>query len=234
MKGEEVEERASSRDRAGTPQDKEGEGLLLPSLVHGTAAPAAPLHSSGRGGHNELHLPHIVPPGSSGHGSETPSLLPAPETEPSTSPGDQEEAEDGQLSLSHLPQIKIPDSSSSEEEREEGEGEEEKGEGDVGSSADESEPPPPYPDLQAQQISWPAVLQYLRESDSLASQYFSLDRQGDSGLSRGAAVEEAVRRTATPVIGGVDSVCPFCARPPPQWSVLECATGEAAVRRMNS
>ena len=44
-------------------------------------------------------------------------------------------------------------------------------------------PPPPYPSLSSFNLPWPAILQYLRESESLSSEYFSLAKpQQDSSL----------------------------------------------------
>ena len=88
--------------------------------------------------------------------------------------------------------------------------------------------------LSGPQLSWPAVLRYLRESESEASKYFSLDtgprellRRTESDLVRvqenrnlvedKAAVREAVAERTT-------QLCHFCGQPRGQWSVLEAVS----------
>ena len=140
--------------------------------------------------------------------------------------GGEEEEEDQEISLDQLPQIDIPLNCSSDEhtsEEDEGDKEEEDGEDEEGDETDTTQEPPPYPNLHAEQVSWPAVLQYLRESDSLSSHYFSLGREqrveGEGG-TEGAGE------------GEVCSECQFCGHTPPQWSILNCASeGEEVSRR---
>ena len=71
----------------------------------------------------------------------------------------------------------------SDDEEEEEDEEEEKGketdEGGVESEADLlpcTPPPPPYPPISSTNLPWPTILQYLRESESLSSEYFSCSR----------------------------------------------------------
>ena len=71
------------------------------------------------------------------------------------------------------------DDEEEEEDEEEKEKEKETDEGGVESEADLlpcTPPPPPYPPISSKNLPWPTILQYLRESESLSSEYFSCSR----------------------------------------------------------
>ena len=67
-----------------------------------------------------------------------------------------------------------------DEEEDEGEKGKETDEGGVEPEADllpcTPPPPPPYPPISSINLPWPTILQYLRESESLSSDYFSCSR----------------------------------------------------------
>ena len=101
------------------------------------------------------------------------------------------------------------------------------------------EEPSPYPELGAGQLPWPAVLQYLRESESEASKYFSLDHAADCreldlqpakevtefSESQGPAVVASSNGVARPVVERMSQECDFCGQKAAQWSVLHATTG---------
>ena len=228
------------------PGNRNGEGgRHLPNVV------TAKNHESREAGgearrRKEVHLPPLVAPGNVGREPAAAGVSELEEEEMSS-----EEGESLPRIMSQLTDLKFPSSSSSdehtlEEEEEEGDGRE------VGLTFGGSEvgKPPPYPELGVGRLPWPAVLQYLRESESEASRYFSLDRvtetepaddQRDKGVcQRGKQkkelAEEAGSSTgrqgggaAGPVMEGTYSECIFCGRPAPQWSVLQSATGAGEV-----
>ena len=95
----------------------------------------------------------------------------------------------------------------------------------------------PYPDLPTSQLPWPAVLQYLRESESEASKYFSLESGGvnTSAVEASVEEEEAVNTAQRdrgalengPVVERMSQDCDFCGQPATHWSVLLATTGAA-------
>ena len=149
----------------------------------------------------------------------------------------------GQLSELEFPSgISSSDDSTSDEEED-------------GSTEDNSAPlslkekQSPYPDLGVGQLPWPAVLQYLRESESEASMYFSLDQAVEhreldlqpvedvtelSDSQRTVAVasfstSDRGDMTAGPVVERMDRECDFCGQKAAQWSVLHATTGAGLV-----
>ena len=103
-------------------------------------------------------------------------------------------------------------------------------------SAEEKDKPSPYPDLGAGQLPWPAVLQYLRESESEASKYFSLGHATDCRELDLGPAKEVTERQRTPVVASSHEVarpvvermsreCDFCGQNAAQWSVLHATTG---------
>ena len=66
------------------------------------------------------------------------------------------------------------------------------------SEGDSEEDPAPFPDVKADVLPSPAILRYLRESQSMASEFFSLGK--DSPGSSGCLTEG----------GSEESVCNFC------------------------
>ena len=66
-------------------------------------------------------------------------------------------------------------------------------------------PPPPYPSLSSFNLPWPAILQYLRESESLSSEYFSLARR---------------QQDSTPTAQQCRPQCFFCEQTAPAMSLL--------------
>lgn len=182
----------------------------------------------------ELSLPSIVPPPDRerdrGHDQLTTDLS----SEPRVSSD-----EGGGVSLPlPLAQIALHHVSSSDEHTSEGEeGEEGEGEDDI--TLPLIDKPAPYPDLCVGQISWPAILQYLRESESEASKYFSID-EGDKRMKNYEQLsvnnEEIVteRKGAPnadmgPVVEGMSRECDFCGQAAAQWSMLSRATGDQEV-----
>ena len=87
---------------------------------------------------------------------------------------------------------------------------------------------PPYPDLPTSQLSWPAILQYLRESESEASKYFSLDyeeKKSDVERLEYLAGDEKKRYEDGPIVERMSEVCDFCGQSTTHWSVLQATTG---------
>ena len=70
---------------------------------------------------------------------------------------------------------------------------------------------PPFPNVQS--LPWPAILQYLRESESMASEYFSLasDRLGTTG--------------ELGLLPSGNTLCDFCGKVTPKRSLLISAGG---------
>ena len=235
------------------PGSRNGEGgRHLPNVV------MAKNHESREAGgearrREEVHLPPLVAPGNVGRGKAEPAAAGVSELEEEEMSG--EEGESLPRIMSQLTDLKFPSSSSSDEhtleEEEEGDGRE----GGLTFGGSEAGKPPPYPELGVGRLPWPAVLQYLRESESEASRYFSLDRvtetepaddQRDKGVCpRGKQKKELAEEAAGsssgngagrqgggaagPVMEGTYSECVFCGRPAPQWSVLQSATGAGEV-----
>ena len=249
VKEEKEDDEVEAKDREPSPG-----ACRLPSLVDGGESLAT--SPTDRRQSSELRLPPIAPADGVEHGresdpcegilsAETNAVMGVRETglqeredeleeeEEEKEVVEGEEEEDQEISLEQLPQIDIPLNCSSDEhtsEEEEGDEEDEEGEDEKGDETETAEPPPPYPNLHAEQVSWPAVLQYLRESDSLASHYFNLEREqrveGEGGTKGG---EEGGVSTGE---GKVCSECQFCGHTPPQWSILSCASeGEEVSRR---
>ena len=202
----------------------------------------------------DLHLPHLVC-GAEEHREEEreteelslPSIVPPPDRERDRERERAPEQQTTDLSSElrgncggggeggvsvPLSQLVLPSGSSSEghtSEEEEGEEEEDY---DITLTA-------PYPDLCVGQKSWPAILQYLRESESEASQYFSINRGGrrhremknDDQLSANddgdipTERETAPNGDMGPVVEGMSRECDFCGQPAAQWSMLHTATG---------
>ena len=98
--------------------------------------------------------------------------------------------------------------------------------------------PPKVSDIQARELPWPAILQYLRESESLACKYFSLENRhrsttgkrsrrsaatvGRSSHSKGAARQVEARASGARAFlpeGG--TVCEFCGQVSPRHSLLK-------------
>lgn len=212
--------------------DKWEEALHLPRVLvsHGTRSTA------GERLEEDLSLPDIVVPHETGslnlsspHNSEE-MMLP---------PRDNGEGEEKNVPLlvSQLSELEFPSDLSSDGSTED---EEEQ-------NIEDEEILPPYPDVQADQLSWPAILRYLRESESAASKYFSLDkknmspsthreverehvevlemRQPSQGLGEGFRSDETVKETNNPVVERMERECDFCGHSAPQWSVLHATTG---------
>ena len=187
--------------------------LLPPLLASEQVEPKSSSHSG-----SEIHLPHIVPHTEvSGRGEEgSCACLDLPLLQSGESEGESYEELTAPLSMSQLADVNFFDNSDDSLEED-----------------DQSEKPevnesPPYPDICSSQLSWPVILQYLRESESLASQYFSLDRkpldiqQEVRGVNNESGRRECEEHsTAIPVIERMGSICEFCGRPSPQWSVLK-------------
>ena len=87
-------------------------------------------------------------------------------------------------------------------------------------------------ELAVGQLSWPAVLRYLRESESEASKYFSLDREpsqvhrGDQQMRGEDKSRELMGRGAKyseqeAVVEASDQFCHFCGQPSRHWSLLQ-------------
>lgn len=117
---------------------------------------------------------------------------------------------------------------------------------------------PPYPEVPTGQLSWPAILQYLRESESEAGRYFSLNRSremekecrveereplvedrvrgistGQEELARGSTTDGGDRAQLlddhSPAVEKMSRECDFCGQSAPQWSVLHATTGAGEV-----
>lgn len=92
------------------------------------------------------------------------------------------------------------------------------------------------------EVPWPTVLKYLRESESEASKYFRLDQEPpqfhreseqltEIGIMSREVVEDDEARYAEDQArdqGLVQQVCQFCKQPFGQWSVLEAASTTGA------
>ncbi|CAI8056720.1 hypothetical protein GBAR_LOCUS30903 [Geodia barretti] len=101
------------------------------------------------------------------------------------------------------------------------------------------EPSAPNTELAVRQLSWPAVLRYLRESESEASKYFSIDREPRKVLKGVERDQETAREntsnelmpnearcaTEEAVVAELNKLCHFCGQPLGEWSVLQSATG---------
>ena len=98
------------------------------------------------------------------------------------------------------------------------------------------EPSAPDTELAVGQLSWPAVLRYLRESESEASKYFSIDREPRKEVERDRETarentsnelmaNEARCATEEAVVDELNNLCHFCGQPLGEWSVLKSATG---------
>ena len=72
---------------------------------------------------------------------------------------------------------------------------------------------PPFPNVNSFNLPWPAILQYLRESESMASEYFSLasNRLGTS--------------SELGLLPSGNTLCDFCGKVTPKHSLLVSATG---------
>lgn len=190
--------------------------------------------STGETLEEKLSLPNIVAPGSVKdklnvtfpHMSE-PKMLPSKED----GVGGRGEETSVPLLVSQLSGLEFPSDFSSDSSTEDEE------EQDV----EDEEIPPPYPEVQADQLSWPAILQYLRESESAASKYFSLDqptsnhremkresvgvKQPSRGQEEGFSSDCTAREADYPVVERMSRECDFCGHEAPQWSVLHATTG---------
>ena len=203
---------------------KREEALHLPRVLSSTGTRS----TAGERLEDDLSLPDIVVP------RETENLS-SPEVM-MLSPGDNGEGEENSVPLlvSQLSRLEFPSDQSSDCSTED---EEEQ-------NIEDEEILPPYPDVQADQLSWPAILQYLRESESAASKYFSLNksppthteverehvevlevRQPPQGQQEGFRSDETEKETNNPVVERMERECDFCGRAAPQWSVLHATTG---------
>ena len=93
-----------------------------------------------------------------------------------------------------------------------------------------------FPDLQVSDLPWPAILQYLRESESLASEYFSLQNKHSVDVTahkeRGVDEEDSDKQTAKypevelSLLPSSSDVCEFCGQKSPRRSLLSSITEE--------
>ena len=166
-----------------------------------------------------------------------------PHDDSSESVVDRTQLEDSHVSevveqLSQLQFISSEEEEKEEEEKDEGEeekdeGEEEKEEEGVsGMNDDDDAALPPYPTISSSQLSWPAILQYLRESESEASKYFSLDNTDNiSDVKRSeclAGEDEMMKHEEdAALVEKMNEVCDFCGQSTTQWSVLNATTAPA-------
>ena len=94
-----------------------------------------------------------------------------------------------------------------------------------------------FPDLQVSDLPWPAILQYLRESESLASEYFSLQNKHSVDVT--AHKQEVVvdkedsdkqiakcPEVEVSLIPSSSDVCEFCGQKSPRQSLLGSITEE--------
>ena len=87
-----------------------------------------------------------------------------------------------------------------------------------------------FPDLQVSDLPLPAILQYLRESESLASEYFSL--QNKHSVEGGVGKEDRDRQIAkdpeveVSLITSSSDVCEFCGQQSPRQSLLSSTMKE--------
>ena len=88
----------------------------------------------------------------------------------------------------------------------------EEDEGNSGTECEEHTTPP-FPNVQSFNLPWPAILQYLRESESMASKYFSLasDRLGTT--------------SELGLLPSGNTLCDFCGKVTPKRSLLISAGG---------
>ena len=97
-----------------------------------------------------------------------------------------------------------------------------------------------FPDLQVSDLPWPAILQYLRESESLASEYFSLQNKHSVDVTahkQGGVVdkEDSDKQIAkypeveVSLIPSSSDVCEFCGQKSPRQSLLGSITEEQEV-----
>ena len=91
-----------------------------------------------------------------------------------------------------------------------------------------------FPDLQVSRLPWPTILQYLRESESLASEYFSLKskhsaavekpgvREGSGGPKKEGRSKQIAKDTKAEVLlpGSCSNACEFCGQRSPRLSLL--------------
>ena len=92
---------------------------------------------------------------------------------------------------------------------------------------------PPYSHLgTSRQFSWPAILRYLRESESEASKFFSLERGAvnhNRDMGTHYLTGDERREQTRPVVERMSRLCDFCGQPAAQWSMLHATTGAAEV-----
>lgn len=209
------------------------EALHLPRLLSSTGTRS----TAGERLEKDLSLPDIVVPRETGSLRDEMNLSsPHNSEEMLLPPRDNGEGEEKNIPLlvSQLSGLEFPSDISSDSSTED---EEEQ-------NIEDEEILPPYPDVQADQLSWPAILQYLRESESAASKYFSLDKKNLSlpthreverehadvlevsqGQGEGFRSDETKRETNSPVVKRMERECDFCGHSAPQWSVLHATTG---------
>lgn len=86
-----------------------------------------------------------------------------------------------------------------------------------GVSPSASSPPPPYASLPKANLPWPAILQYLRESESESSRYFGLSPTSPQPTS-----------VAQPPTSSIHSqlLCHFCGKVPFAFSLITLTHGE--------
>lgn len=93
-----------------------------------------------------------------------------------------------------------------------------------------------FPDFQVSSLPWPTILQYLRESESLASEYFSLKNKHPVAVDGPGVHEERPEKEekgewttkdtqAEVLLPGSDSnICEFCGQQSPRFSLLSSGT----------
>lgn len=97
-------------------------------------------------------------------------------------------------------------------------------------SVAEKPPPPAYSLLSSANLPWPAILQYLRESESLSSNYFSY---ADPPITQphpqlhSQPHPSSIREIETPP---AKHVCPFCGQRAPVFSLLPMPPATEQVR----
>ena len=86
-------------------------------------------------------------------------------------------------------------------------------------------PPPPYPPLSSANLPWPSILQYLRESESLSSDYFSTaDHPQPHPSSRSnSSIREVGPQPA-------ENLCSFCGQRAPVFNLLPLGEVREQVR----
>lgn len=88
---------------------------------------------------------------------------------------------------------------------------------DVDEETAHTPPPPPYPSLSSFNLPWPAILQYLRESESLSSEYFSLAKPQKDAVPITATAQQCRPQ------------CFFCEQKAPVMSLLPVEDGKQEV-----